>query len=135
MTETQEILNVMSRYCRAVDDRQFGVLAELLAEDVRFEMGDVTESRAELLEYIQANLWPAGRHIYANPDVSVDGDTAHVDSDWMRFDPTSCPLAPAGTPMICGASTGAGCSQCDESPSPSIASHPGSTDEPRWIHT
>ena len=91
MTETQEILNVMSRYCRAVDDRQFGVLAELLAEDVRFEMGDVTESRAELLEYIQANLWPAGRHIYANPDVSVDGDTAHVDSDWMRFDPNLVP--------------------------------------------
>ncbi len=135
MTETQEILNVMSRYCRAVDDRRFGVLAELLAEDVRFEMGDVTESRAELLQYIQANLWPAGRHIYANPDVSVDGDTAHVDSDWMWFDPNLVPLAPAGTPMICGASTGAGCSQCDESPSPSIASHPGSTDEPRWIHT
>jgi hypothetical protein len=91
MTETQEILNVMSRYCRAVDDRQFGVLAELLAEDVHFEMGDVTESRAELLEYIQANLWPAGRHIYASPDVSVDGDTAHVDSDWMWFDPNLVP--------------------------------------------
>ncbi len=91
MTETHEILNVMSRYSRAVDDRKFGVLAELLAEDVRFEMGDVTESRAELLEYIQANLWPAGRHIYANPDVTVDGDTAHVDSDWMWLDPNLVP--------------------------------------------
>ncbi len=91
MTETQEILNVMSRYCRAVDDRRFDVLAELLAEDVRFEMGDVTESRAELLEYIQANLWPAGRHIYANPDVTVDGDTGHVESDWVWLDPNLVP--------------------------------------------
>jgi SnoaL-like protein len=91
MTEPQEILNVMSRYCRAVDDRKFDAMAELLAEDVRFEMGDVTESRSELLEYIQANLWPAGRHIYANPDVSVDGDTAHVESDWIWLNPNLVP--------------------------------------------
>jgi nitroreductase len=91
MTEAQEILNVMSRYCRAVDDRAFDVFAELLAEDVRFEMGDVTESRAELLEYIQANLWPAGRHVYANPIITVDGDAAHVDSDWVWFNPDLVP--------------------------------------------
>ena len=91
MSEAQEILNVMSRYCRAIDDREFDLFAELLAEDVRFEMGDVTESRAELLEYIQANLWPAGRHIYANPVISVDGDTAHVDSDWVWFSPDLVP--------------------------------------------
>ena len=91
MSEAQEILNVMSRYCRAIDDREFDLFAELLAEDVRFEMGDVTESRAELLEYIQANLWPAGRHIYANPVITVDGDTAHVDSDWVWFSPDLVP--------------------------------------------
>jgi nitroreductase len=91
MTEAQEILNVMSRYCRAVDDREFDLFAELLAEDVRFEMGDITESRAELLEYIQANLWPAGRHVYANPIITVDGDTAHVDSDWVWFNPDLVP--------------------------------------------
>jgi len=91
MTDSQEILNVMSRYCRAVDDREFDLFAELLAEDVRFEMGDVTESRAELLEYIQANLWPAGRHVYANPIITVDGDTAHVDSDWVWFNPDFAP--------------------------------------------
>ena len=91
MTDAQEILNVMSRYCRAVDDREFDLFAELLADDVRFEMGDVTESRAELLEYIQANLWPAGRHVYANPIITVDGDTAHVDSDWVWFNPDLVP--------------------------------------------
>ena len=91
MSEAQEILNVMSRYCRAIDDREFDLFAELLAEDVRFEMGDVTESSAELLEYIQANLWPAGRHIYANPVITVDGDTAHVDSDWVWFSPDLVP--------------------------------------------
>jgi nitroreductase len=91
MTEAQEILNVMSRYCRAVDDREFDLFAELLAEDVRFEMGDITESRAELLEYIQTNLWPAGRHVYANPIITVDGDTAHVDSDWVWFNPDLVP--------------------------------------------
>ncbi|HEX6679401.1 MAG TPA: nuclear transport factor 2 family protein [Gaiellaceae bacterium] len=42
LTDGEQILNVMSRYCRAVDDRDFDQLAELLAEDVRFEMGDVT---------------------------------------------------------------------------------------------
>jgi nitroreductase len=91
MTDAQEIVNVMSRYCRAVDDREFDALGALLAEDVRFEMGDVTESRGELLEYIQANLWPAGRHIYANPVITVDGDTAHVDSDWVWFNPDLVP--------------------------------------------
>ena len=108
MTEAQEILNVMSRYCRAVDDREFDRLLELLAEDVRFGMGDVTESRAELLEYIQANLWPAGRHTDANPVVTVDGDAAHVDTDWVWLTPTSCRLGPAVTPTTCDASTGAG---------------------------
>jgi nitroreductase len=83
VTDAEQIMNVMSRYCRAVDDRQFEVFNEVLAEDVRFEMGDVTESRAELSEYIQANLWPPGRHIYANPIITVDGDSAHVDSDWV----------------------------------------------------
>src|SRR5438876_6384923 len=77
----------MSRYGRAIDDRQFELFNELLAEDVRFEMGDVTESRAELLEYIRANPWPAGRHIYANPIITIDGDTAHVDSYWLWPDP------------------------------------------------
>jgi nitroreductase len=91
MTDAQEILNAMSRYCRAVDDREFDLFAELLAEDVRFEMGDVTESRTELLEYIQANLWPAGRHVYANPVITVDGDAAHVDSDWVWFNPSLVP--------------------------------------------
>jgi nitroreductase len=91
MTEAQEILNVMSRYCRAIDDREFDLFAELLAEDVRFEMGDVTESRAELLEYIQANMWPAGRHVYANPVITVNGDSAHVDSDWVWFNPDLFP--------------------------------------------
>ena len=91
MSQTQEIVNVMSRYCRAVDDRKFDAMAELLAEDVRFEMGDITESRAELLEYIQANLWPAGRHIVVNPDVTVDGDTAHAESDWVWLDPNLVP--------------------------------------------
>ncbi len=91
MSDAQGILNVMSRYCRAVDDREFDLFAELLAENVRFEMGDVTESRAELLEYIQANLWPAGRHVYANPVITVDGDSAHVDSDWVWFNPDLVP--------------------------------------------
>ena len=135
MTETQEILNVMSRYCRAVDDRQFGVLAELLAEDVRFEMGDVTESRAELLEYIQATCGPPDATSTPTRTSASTATPPTLTATGCGSTPTSCPLAPAGTPMICGASTGAGCSQCDESPSPSIASHPGSTDEPRWIHT
>jgi len=88
LTDSEQILNVMSRYCRAVDDRDFDQFAELLAEDVRFEMGDVTESRTQLLDYMQENLWPPGRHLYMNPLVTVDGDTAHVDSDWVWLDPS-----------------------------------------------
>jgi nitroreductase len=88
MTDLEQILGVMSRYCRAVDDRDFDELTELLAEDVRFEMGDVTESRAQLLDYMQQNLWPPGRHLYMNPAVTVDGDTAHADSDWVWLDPS-----------------------------------------------
>jgi nitroreductase len=87
MTDVEQIINVMSRYGRAVDDRDFDALAALLADDVRFEMGDVTESRRELLDYMQENLWPAGRHIVVNPAVTVDGDTAHADSDWIWLDP------------------------------------------------
>jgi hypothetical protein len=79
---------VMSRYCRAVDDRDFDQFDEILSDDVRFEMGDVTESRAQLLEYMQENLWPPGRHLYMNPSVTVEGDSAHVDSDWVWLDPS-----------------------------------------------
>src|SRR3954463_14541978 len=88
LTDSEQILNVMSRYCRAVDDRDFDQFTELLADDVRFEMGDVTESRAQLLDYMQENLWPPGRHLYMNPSVTVDGDSAHVDSDWVWLDPS-----------------------------------------------
>jgi len=88
MTDVEQILSVMSRYCRAVDDRDFDQFAELLADDVRFEIGDVTESRAELPDYMQENLWPAGRHLYMNPVVTVDGDSAHADSDWIWLDPS-----------------------------------------------
>jgi nitroreductase len=95
MTDVEEITNLLSRYCRTLDDRQFDDMAELLAEDVRFEMGDVTESRQELFEHMTKNLWPPGRHLCMNPYVVVDGDTAHADSDWIWLDPSNT-IAHAG---------------------------------------
>ncbi len=86
MTDADEIINLLSRYCRTLDDRSFDEMAELLADDVRFEMGDVTESRQALFDYMQEHLWPPGRHLYMNPCVVVDGDTAHADSDWIWLD-------------------------------------------------
>jgi len=86
MTDVEEITNLLSRYCRAIDDRQWDELAELLAEDVRFEMGDVTESRQELFDYMKDHLWPAGKHLTMNPAIVVDDDTAHADSDWIYLD-------------------------------------------------
>ena len=41
--------------------------------------------------YIQANPWAAGRHVYADPIITVDEDTAHVDSDWVWFNPDLVP--------------------------------------------
>jgi SnoaL-like domain len=67
--------------------RNYDELTEILADDVRFEMGtDVTESRQELFDYMQENLWPPGRHLYVNPIVSVDGDSARAESDWLWLD-------------------------------------------------
>ena len=86
MTDTEQISNVLSRYCHHIDDRDWDALAGVLAEDVRFEMGDVTESRQELFDYMKDHLWPAGKHLYMNPAVVVDGDTAHADSDWIYLD-------------------------------------------------
>jgi hypothetical protein len=95
VTDVEQIVNLLSRYCRAIDDRNFDELAELLADDVRVEMGDVTESRRELFDYMQENLWPAGRHLCLNPSVTVNGGAAHADSDWIWLDP-SFEIAGAG---------------------------------------
>jgi len=88
MTDGEQISNLLSKYCQAIDDRDWDALAGVLAEDVRFEMGDVTESRQELFDYMKVNLWPAGRHVCLNRVVTVDGDSAHADSDWIWLDPS-----------------------------------------------
>ena len=93
MTDVEAISDLLSRYCHAIDDRDFDALKGLLTEDIRFEIGpdDVVEGRTTLLASIQENLWPPGRHLTVNHSVRVDGDTAHADSDWVWLNPKLVP--------------------------------------------
>jgi len=87
VTEVDEIIAIMSRYCHSIDDRRFDDLAALMTDDVRFEMGeDVTDTRDSFIKYVLANIWPAGRHVCYNPEIEIAGDRATSVSDWLFLD-------------------------------------------------
>ena len=91
-TDIEQIQNVLSRYCRAVDERSFDELAMLFAEDCEVtHPAGTLNGRAALVAGMKASLWPAGRHMTVNVEVEVHHDEGRSMSDWIWLDPTLTP--------------------------------------------
>jgi 3-phenylpropionate/cinnamic acid dioxygenase small subunit len=80
------ILGVLAAYCHACDDGDFDRLSELFTPEGTFTYA-VREvaGRAALREYFTEVQTPErrGKHLTANPVLSIDGDAATVTSDWV----------------------------------------------------
>ena len=89
MTDFEEIYNIMSRYCRAIDDRLVDDLAAILTDDFSFVVPpNVFQGKSTMLDRIRNSPRAPGRHLTANPAIVVNGDAAHAESDWVQFDGT-----------------------------------------------
>jgi uncharacterized protein (TIGR02246 family) len=88
MHDELAILRVLAQYCHTIDDGAFDEFAELWAGDAEFVLrGTVTRGRDAIRDTIAAMqpLERRGRHLTMNPVVDLDGDTAHVVSDFLFF--------------------------------------------------
>lgn len=89
LSDTDELKNLMALYCFAVDDRDFGLLERIVAEDVMFDVPpDLISGRYALLSHVQKNIWPQGKHVTINPTFEISGDVAVSKSDWVWIDPS-----------------------------------------------
>jgi uncharacterized protein (TIGR02246 family) len=82
------IHRVLARYCHTIDDGAFDEFALLWTDDAEFVLrGTVTRGRDAIRNTIEAMQPPErrGRHLTMNPVVDVDGDAAHVVSDFLFF--------------------------------------------------
>ena len=61
----------------------------LVPTDFSEHAGEAMAYAAEISEKFHAPI--VILHVYANPVITVDGDTAHVDSDWIWFNPDLVP--------------------------------------------
>jgi uncharacterized protein (TIGR02246 family) len=82
------ILRVLARYCHTIDDGAFDEFGDLWADDAEFVLrGTVTRGRDAIRDAVEAMQPPErrGRHLTMNAVVDLDGDTAHVVSDFLFF--------------------------------------------------
>ena len=82
------IHRVLARYCHTIDDGAFDEFETLWADDAEFALrGDVTRGRDAIRDAIEAMQPPErrGRHLTMNSVVDLDGDAAHVVSDFLFF--------------------------------------------------
>jgi uncharacterized protein (TIGR02246 family) len=82
------IHRVLARYCHTIDDGAFDEFAQLWADDAEFVLhGTVTRGRDAIRDTIAAMqpLERRGRHLTMNPVVDLDGNAAHVVSDFLFF--------------------------------------------------
>jgi 3-phenylpropionate/cinnamic acid dioxygenase small subunit len=83
------IRGVLEQYCRYIDDGQGAMALQLFAADCTFQMLGRSFDKSGL-----ASLWgtqarkadrPATMHALTNVVVSVDGDLARAESDWIML--------------------------------------------------
>jgi uncharacterized protein (TIGR02246 family) len=93
MTPRDEVLHLVTAYCRAVDDRETDKLWRLFADDCEFTFvdGDVAHGIAEIRSMLGGRIAGAirHRHILTNSIVEIDGDTATAKSDWYLIKPAA----------------------------------------------
>jgi hypothetical protein len=80
LVDERDIVRVALRYCRALDTRDWGLLAEVFLDDATAELGDsgLLEGIDAITATCRAALSPldASHHMVSNHEVAVEGDAA-----------------------------------------------------------
>jgi ketosteroid isomerase-like protein len=79
LLDERDIERTLTRFARAMDDRDWAAMAEILADDAEGDLGTGRlRGSAAMIELIRGFLDNCGptQHLLANVVVDVDGDTA-----------------------------------------------------------
>jgi ketosteroid isomerase-like protein len=84
-----EISSVLARYSRAMDARQWHLMDDVFTDDATQEMGGLllARGRKQIVDTIRAAIECCSHthHMNSNIDASIDGDTAHVVSNFRAW--------------------------------------------------
>lgn len=83
LSDRLEIVDVLTRYCTALDSRRWDLLADVFAPDGIAEFGDLGgrhEGPAAVAEFVRSVLGglDASQHLLGNQVVRLDGDRAEA---------------------------------------------------------
>ncbi len=101
MDDYEKIRQTLARYCQLNDDGRFDEWSELLVEDARFQFGELVLTDREAIKAQVSRFQPPenlGKHVMVNQVITVSGDVAQVDADFIFFAPPS----PSFTPSAAG---------------------------------
>ena len=89
MSEKDEIRELLSRYCFALDEERFDDMAALFTEDgiweTAFGTGTGRAGIAAQARSISTPNRPRRVHLTTNIVIDFEGDIAHVRSNWLLF--------------------------------------------------
>jgi 3-phenylpropionate/cinnamic acid dioxygenase small subunit len=92
MSEKDEIRELLSRYCFALDEERFDDMAALFTEDgvweTAFGTGTGRAGIAAQARSITTPNRPRRVHLTTNIVIDLNGDTAQVRSNWLLFQNT-----------------------------------------------
>ncbi|MEM6410655.1 MAG: nuclear transport factor 2 family protein [Pseudomonadota bacterium] len=99
LSDRFEIQELLSAYCHAIDGRDWNRLDLLFTDDAEIDYsatGGISGSLSEIKTFLDSTLplFSASQHFVTNPDIRVDGETAHVRS--LLFNPMT--MEREGTP-------------------------------------
>ncbi|MEO0883368.1 MAG: nuclear transport factor 2 family protein [Pseudomonadota bacterium] len=90
LSDRFEIQELLSAYCHAIDGRDWDRLDSLFTDDAEIDYsatggmkGSLTEIKVFLADTLP--LFSSSQHFVTNPDIKIDGITAHVRS--LLFNP------------------------------------------------
>jgi ketosteroid isomerase-like protein len=89
MTDQECIRRVLAEFIQLRDDKRFAEWVELFTEDATFEYASHhLVGRSAIRENVQALLRnDRGKHLCVNSIIDVSGDTASVNSDFLKANP------------------------------------------------
>lgn len=96
ISDELEIASVLTRYARAVDDKDWDLLRSLFTDDAHLDyssVGGPAGGREEVCSWLERSLtlMPMTQHFVTNIDADIDGDTATVRA--MFYNPMLLPGA------------------------------------------
>ncbi len=89
LSDTVEIGNLLTRYCRAVDSKDWDLYRSLLTDDAHLDYsaaGLVVGTRDEAVAYLNRHQGSitVGMHYVTNVESQIDGDSAVVVAMWFN---------------------------------------------------